>query len=134
MPYVSVSSSSSPGTEPTSTLAAPPPMPHAPYTFAIAATTSELPTAFNTLEQAIGDSRYSKTETNHIFFRLLAPVTITVAKLEQAIQALLPQYKSMITQMAAYELELALPIWAPNGSDKPPKNIRVICRLALHRT
>ena len=91
---------------------------------------SELPTAFNTLEQAIGDSRYERTETNHIFFRLLAPVTITLAKLEQAIAALLPQHGATIKQMQAYELELVLPIWEPGKTDLPPRNTRVICRLA----
>ena len=34
----------------------------------------ELATAFNTLEEAMGDSRYQKSETNHLFFRLLAPI------------------------------------------------------------
>ena len=63
---------------------------------------SELPTAFNTLEQAIGDSRYARTATNHIFFRLLAPVTITLAKLEQAIAALLPQHAAMLNRNLLY--------------------------------
>ena len=61
---------------------------------------SELPTAFNTLEQAIGDSRYSRTETNHIFFRLLSPVAITRAKLEQAIASLLPPHSALIKQVS----------------------------------
>ena len=91
---------------------------------------SELPTAFNTLEQAIGDSRYHRTETNHIFFRLLAPLCITTAKLEQAIGALLPQYASLIKQVQAYEVELVLPIWEPGKTNVPPRSTRVICRLA----
>ena len=91
---------------------------------------SELPTAFNTLEQAIGDSRRARTETNHIFFRLLAPVCISVATLETAIATLLPQHQDLIKQMQAYELELALPIWEPNATNVPPRHVRVVCRLA----
>ena len=32
---------------------------------------TELAASFDILEQAIGDSRYSKSESNHVFFRVL---------------------------------------------------------------
>jgi hypothetical protein len=91
---------------------------------------SELVTSFNTLEGAIGDSRYPRSETNHIFFRLLAPVCLRAEKLKATIAALLPAFDARIKAMHVYELEIALPLWEPDGTDHKPKQYRVICRLA----
>ena len=83
-----------------------------------------------TLEQAIGDERYAKTETNHFFFKMVAPLAITTVNLERAIAAVLPAYAKLIQQMQAYELELVVPIWAPGHTDVAPKTMRIIARLA----
>jgi len=90
--------------------------------------TKDLKEAFNTLEHAIGDSRYERTETNHLFFRMISPVAITVAKLEQTMAKVLPEHAELIKQMQASELEIVLPMVEPGSAT--PKNARVICRLA----
>ena len=43
----------------------------------------ELAASINTLEQAIGDSRYKRTESNHLFFRWLSPLCLSVEALER---------------------------------------------------
>ena len=61
----------------------------------------ELSIALNTLEQAIGDSRYKKTESNHLFFRCLAPVCLSVAALERLVESILKAELNKITKMQA---------------------------------
>ena len=63
--------------------------------------TGELTIALNTLEQAIGDSRYKKTESNHLFFRCLAPLCLSVAALERVVESILKAELTKITKMQA---------------------------------
>ncbi len=91
---------------------------------------NELATCLNTLEQAIGDSRYPRTETNHIFFRHLAPLALTHSKLEAAITSALPPHHEQIKQCQASELELVVPLVDPAAPDAKPVSTRVVCRLA----
>mmetsp|Transcript_29227 Transcript_29227/g.75274 ORF Transcript_29227/g.75274 Transcript_29227/m.75274 type:complete len:927 (-) Transcript_29227:436-3216(-) len=91
----------------------------------------EMAAALNVLEQAIGDSRYGRTETNHIFFKLLAPISGTISDIEQALGALMPTFMPQIKQYQAYELELVLPLCEPSKVHSPPRSIRIVCSLAV---
>ena len=50
--------------------------------------TQELAASLNILEQAIGDSRYKSTESNHLFFRWLAPLCLSVDALERLVRTI----------------------------------------------
>jgi len=90
-----------------------------------------LAAALNVLEQAIGDSRYPRTETNHIFFKMLGSFTCTIGDLEQALSAIIrgTTFQAQIKSMQAYELELVLPLLLPGQST--PSLVRIVCSLAV---
>mmetsp|Transcript_32468 Transcript_32468/g.74377 ORF Transcript_32468/g.74377 Transcript_32468/m.74377 type:complete len:2019 (-) Transcript_32468:454-6510(-) len=87
----------------------------------------DLVAAFNTLEEAIGDSRYPKSETNHLFFRLLAPMCVPLKKLEPAIIGMLAPF---VGKLQVSEVELVFPLCEPSSPTAPPRTFRVICRLS----
>uniref|UniRef100_A0A7S4BXK4 Acetyl-CoA carboxylase n=1 Tax=Chrysotila carterae TaxID=13221 RepID=A0A7S4BXK4_CHRCT len=97
--------------------------------------TSQLLQGFATLEQAIGDSRYKPTESNHIFVRYLAPLRITLQQAVKTLKATLTSCMPTINKLQATELELAIPLWDPSVPDADldstkPTQVRIICRLA----
>jgi hypothetical protein len=96
--------------------------------------TVDMAVTLATLEQAIGDSRYQTTESNHIFCRATSPMRIGVDAAIKTIRGLLPQFQANFSALAATELELVLPLWDPSTpadacAHTPPTIVRVICRL-----
>ena len=71
------------------------------------------------LEQAIGDSRYSKSESNHVFFRVLPKVCVSIA-VAAMVPPLLPLIKKFL------ELELAIPLLVDPFDKEKVKAVRVI--------
>ena len=92
--------------------------------------TQELAASINTLEQAIGDSRYKRTESNHLFFRWLAPVCLSVDALERLVRTIVTAEHANMLKLQATELEMSLQLWAPGKTGEPPVAVRVSCRLA----
>ena len=91
---------------------------------------TELAASFDILEQAIGDSRYSKSESNHVFFRVLPKVCVSIAKLESAVAAMVPPLLPLIKKFNVTELELAIPLLVDPSDKEKVKAVRVIASLA----
>lgn len=96
--------------------------------------TSEMTVALATLEQAIGDSRYQITESNHLFFRCTSPLCLSLDDAIRTVRGILPQYHAAFAALKATELELVLPLWDPATprnalAATQPTIARVICRL-----
>jgi len=96
--------------------------------------TSEMAVTLATLEQAIGDSRYQITESNHLFFRSTSPLCLALDEAIAIVRGLLPTHQAKFASLKATELELVLPLWDPTTPkvDLPatsPTIARVICRL-----
>jgi len=100
---------------------------------------TEMAVTLATLEQAIGDSRYQITESNHIFFRATSPLCIGADGVIKTIRSILPQYQAAFSALRATELELVLPLWAPSTpksalASTAPTIVRIICRLGPSMT